>query len=181
MYLGKNIEFPLHFILIPPCFYSIIPPCFSISCSLAGTVVLALFQVLPIVQLITYSMCSYWKHSQTGKWKRAGNDTRVVQCFSLVYKPPPSFNLPTNSTTRYSLRPFAYVWGTFGCLATMCVPWEAIISQAISLQVANQTSENFIAYLLLSTFILIMNESGTFCYFLTVRWSLVTDHSEGSI
>ena len=61
----------------------------------------------------------------------------------------------------------SYVCCAFGCLATMCVPWKAIISQAICLQLANQTSENFIASLLLSTFILIMNESGSFCYFLT--------------
>ena len=74
----------------------------------------------------------------------------------------------------------SYVCCAFGYLATMCVPWEAIISQAISLQVANQTSEIFIANLLLSTFILIMNESGTFCCFLT-GGSLVTGHSEGSI
>ena len=104
--LGKSIEFPLHFILIPPCFYSIIPPCFSISCSLAGTVVLALFQVLPIVQLIEIVLTVCVATGSIHKLDSGKGPGMTLELHNVVYKPPPNFNLPTNSTTRYSLQPF---------------------------------------------------------------------------
>ena len=89
LYWAKNIEFTFSFHLA------------SISCSLAGTVVLALFQVLPIVQLIEIVLTVCVATGSIHKLDSRKGLGMTLELHNVVYKPPPSFNLPTNSTTRY--------------------------------------------------------------------------------